>query len=116
MCGLNSGRLRRGPPPMCPRWGCFYTAATFGSFISNCSADINSQEYSALIEQSQPYEWMASLEMASISHCWLTEQRVYCMKCIVLYWNQKFTYRNTFATKTISQLTELRCCNTYSTF
>ena len=32
------------------------------------------------------------------------------MKCIVLYWNQKFTYRNTFATKTISQLTELRCC------
>ena len=32
------------------------------------------------------------------------------MKCIVLYWNQKFTYHNTFATKTISQLTELRCC------
>ena len=48
--------------------------------------------------------------MASISHCWLTDQRVYCMKCIVLYWNQKFTYHNTFATKTISQLTELRCC------
>ena len=54
-------------------------------------------------------EWPQS-EIASISNCWLTEQRVYCMKCIVLYWNQKFTYRNTFATKTISQLTELRCC------
>ena len=54
-------------------------------------------------------EWPQS-EMVSISNCWLTGQRVYCMKCIVLYWNQKFTYRNTFATKTISQLTELRCC------
>ena len=54
-------------------------------------------------------EWPQS-EIVSISNCWLTEQRVYCMKCIVLYWNQKFTYCNTFATKTISQLTELRCC------
>ena len=84
---------------------------------------INSQEFSM---HNQYWELLQLLMNAQPQYCRmnvllrngqdnglnqsLTGQRVYCMKCIVLYWNQKFTYCNTFATETISQLTELHCC------